>query len=60
LLADDTLKITRVRGHFHEWRGIKVMPTYHPAFLLRNPPAKKEVWDDMKQVMTTLGLVERR
>lgn len=56
LLADDSIKITRVRGQFREWRGIKVMPTYHPAFLLRNPNMKRPVWDDMQQVMAALGL----
>ena len=47
-------KISSLRGHFTEWRGIKVMPTYHPAFLLRNPNMKKPVWEDMKKVMKEL------
>ena len=47
--------ITRMRGHWLEYDGIKVMPTFHPAFLLRNPPAKREVWEDLKQVMRLLG-----
>lgn len=59
LLEDDQLKITRVRGRFQQWHGIPVMPTYHPAFLLRNPAAKKEVWDDMKKVLAQLGLPEK-
>jgi len=42
--------ISRIRGRLGEFKGIKVMPTYHPAFLLRNPSAKKEVWEDMKVV----------
>jgi len=42
--------ITRVRGHWQEWHGIKVMPTYHPAYLLRVPDKKKETWEDMKRV----------
>jgi uracil-DNA glycosylase len=46
--------ITRMRGVFREVGGIKVMPTFHPAYLLRNPAAKREVWEDMKQVMTAL------
>ena len=46
--------ITRLRGVFREVDGIKVMPTFHPAYLLRNPAAKREVWDDMKQVMAAL------
>lgn len=47
-------KISRLRGHLQEWRGIPVMPTYHPAFLLRNPEAKKPVWEDMQKVMELL------
>jgi uracil-DNA glycosylase len=46
--------ITRLRGSFHEVGGIRVMPTFHPAYLLRNPAAKREVWDDMKKVMAEL------
>lgn len=44
-------KITRMRGKFTEWQGIPVMPTYHPAFLLRNSNMKKPVWEDVQQVM---------
>ncbi len=47
-------KISSLRGKFTEWNGIPVMPTYHPAFLLRNPDMKKEVWEDMKKVMKYL------
>lgn len=46
--------ITRLRGRFGDYKGIAVMPTYHPAFLLRNPAAKKEVWEDMKLVRSLL------
>ncbi len=46
--------ITRLRGSFHDQGGIRVMPTFHPAYLLRNPAAKREVWDDMKKVMAEL------
>ena len=42
--------ISRLRGRLGEYAGITVMPTYHPAYLLRNPSAKKEVWEDMKVV----------
>jgi uracil-DNA glycosylase len=42
--------ITRVRGAFRDFRGIKVMPTFHPAYLLRDPSKKREVWEDMKKV----------
>jgi len=47
-------RIARLRGRFHDFRGTPVMPTYHPAFLLRNPDAKREVWEDMKLVMEEL------
>lgn len=47
--------ISRLRGRFASWDGIPVMPTYHPAYLLRNPSAKKEVWADLKLVMDVLG-----
>ena len=46
--------ITRLRGTFHEIDGIRVMPTFHPAYLLRNPAAKRDVWGDMKKVMAEL------
>ncbi|HEY7412346.1 MAG TPA: uracil-DNA glycosylase, partial [Vicinamibacteria bacterium] len=47
--------ITRLRGRMGEYNGIRVMPTYHPAYLLRTPSAKKDVWEDMKVVRTLLG-----
>jgi DNA polymerase len=47
--------ITRFRGRLGEYRGIQVMPTFHPAYLLRNPGAKKEVWEDMKAVRAMLN-----
>jgi len=46
--------ITRLRGRLGSYGDIKVMPTYHPAYLLRNPSAKKEVWEDMKVVRSLL------
>jgi uracil-DNA glycosylase family 4 len=49
LLKTDT-KISALRGKFYDLEGIKVIPTYHPAFLLRNPERKKEVWEDMKKI----------
>jgi DNA polymerase len=42
--------ITRARGRFHEYKGIKVMPTFHPAYLLRDPAKKRETWEDLKMV----------
>jgi DNA polymerase len=47
--------ISRLRGRFHDYHGIPLMPTFHPAYLLRNPAMKREVWDDMKAVMRMLG-----
>lgn len=46
----------RLRGRFHAYQGSKVLVTYHPAYLLRNPNAKKEVWQDMKMLMREMGL----
>jgi uracil-DNA glycosylase family 4 len=43
--------ISKLRGRFHNCRGIKLLPTYHPAYLLRNPDKKREVWEDMKLLM---------
>jgi len=48
--------ISRIRGRLGEYNGIPVMPTYHPAYLLRTPSAKKDVWEDMKVVRGMLGL----
>ena len=48
--------ITQFRGQWLEWRGRKLMATYHPAYLLRNPAAKSEVWKDLQKVMAELGL----
>lgn len=44
-------KISALRGRFHDYHGIALMPTYHPAFLLRNSNFKRDVWEDMKKVM---------
>jgi len=46
--------ITKLRGRFHRLGDIQVMPTFHPSYLLRNPAAKREVWEDMKAVMAVL------
>jgi DNA polymerase len=53
LLKSDE-SISSVRGSVREYAGIKLLPTYHPAALLRNPSLKKAVWDDMKKVMNFL------
>ncbi len=42
--------ISRLRGRFHAYHGIKLMPTFHPAYLLRNPQEKKSVWEDMQLI----------
>jgi len=43
-------KISLLRGRFHQYQGIPLMPTYHPAYLLRNPNFKRDVWEDMKKI----------
>ena len=53
LLREQT-PIGKLRGHWSEYEGIPLMPTFHPAYLLRNPTSKREVWEDMKQVMRRL------
>jgi uracil-DNA glycosylase len=55
LLREDT-PISRLRGQWKEYEGIALMPTFHPAYLLRSPGEKGKVWDDLKQVMKKLGL----
>jgi len=47
--------ITRIHGQRQEWRGIPTIPTFHPAYLLRNTEAKKPAWDDLKIVLSLLG-----
>jgi len=54
-LLDVRTPITRMRGQWHNYRGIPVMPTFHPAYLLRNPGDKRLVWEDIKLVMAALG-----
>jgi uracil-DNA glycosylase len=55
LLGTDAT-IGSLRGLIHDFRGIKVLCTYHPAYLLRNPSAKRFVWDDIKVLMTEMGM----
>jgi len=55
-LLQTTTPITKLRGEWREYRGIPLMPTLHPAYLLRNPADKRLVWEDVKQVMLRLGL----
>ena len=51
--------ISRLRGRVYEYRGAKLIPTFHPAYLLRNPSSKREVWEDMKRVRELLKLKGR-
>jgi uracil-DNA glycosylase family 4 len=55
-ILNTTRGISQFRGEWLEWRGYKLMATYHPAYLLRNPPAKADVWKDLQKVMAELGL----
>jgi uracil-DNA glycosylase len=50
-LLQSKAPITRLRGNWHSYHGIKLMPTFHPAYLLRNPADKKLVWEDIKKVI---------
>jgi uracil-DNA glycosylase len=52
--------ISKFRGEWLEFRGTKLMATYHPAYLLRNPAAKGEVWKDLQKIMGHLGLKPRK
>jgi DNA polymerase len=54
-LLQTKLGITKLRGKVHRYRGIPVVCTFHPAYLLRNPPAKKDCWDDMKFLLGQMG-----
>ncbi len=53
-LLNSQTPITKLRGNWYEFRGIKFMPTFHPAYLLRSPRDKKLVWQDMKKIMGAL------
>jgi DNA polymerase len=55
-LLGSNKSISSFRGQWLEFRGARLMATYHPAYLLRNPPAKTDVWADLKKVMAVLGL----
>lgn len=54
-LLNVTTGITKLRGHWQMFQDIPVMPTFHPAYLLRNPPAKHDAWKDLKAVLARLG-----
>jgi len=55
-LLDTKEPIGRMRGEFRSYGRAKVLCTYHPSYLLRNPPAKKDVWDDMKFLFQDMGI----
>ncbi|MGD9564109.1 MAG: uracil-DNA glycosylase [Pyrinomonadaceae bacterium] len=57
-LLDTKAGITKVRGRFQDYFGVKVMPTFHPAYLLRDPNKKRETWEDMKMVRDYLNSVK--
>ncbi|MGI8733233.1 MAG: uracil-DNA glycosylase [Pyrinomonadaceae bacterium] len=59
-LLDTRIGITRLRGEFQDFKGIKVMPTFHPAYLLRDPSKKRETWEDLKKVRDYLDSTARR
>ena len=58
-LLDIKQGITRVRGQFQDYHGVKVMPTFHPAYLLRDPSKKKETWEDLKKVRDYLDATRK-
>jgi len=55
-LLRTTQSVGRLRGRFHDYRGIRVMVTYHPAYLLRSPEKKRDTWEDMKMLMHEMGI----
>jgi uracil-DNA glycosylase len=59
-LLNTTQGISRYRGEWFDYRGARLIATYHPAYLLRNPAAKSEVWKDLKKIMAVLGLQPKR
>ncbi len=59
-LLETNQGISRFRGQWFDFRGAKLISTYHPAYLLRNPSAKSEVWKDLQNVMAFLGLQAKR
>ena len=58
-LLDTATPITQLRGRFFDKFGIKVIPTFHPSYLLRNPAAKREVWEDMKAIRRMLDQLKQ-
>ncbi len=56
-LCGEKTPITRLRGNFRSYQGVQVMPTYHPAFLLRDPERKREAWHDLQAVNAALARI---
>jgi DNA polymerase len=61
MLGESKLGMGKIRGRWHSWRGIKLMPTYHPSYVLRTytEQVRGMVWSDLKQVMSEVGLARR-
>ncbi|RLB00706.1 MAG: uracil-DNA glycosylase [Deltaproteobacteria bacterium] len=59
-LLETSTPISKLRGRFHDFMGIKLMPTYHPSYLLQNPSKKRDVWEDIKKVLKEMGLSVQR
>ena len=55
-LLQSTSSIGKLRGRFYDYGSAKVIATYHPAYLLRNPAAKKDVWEDVQRLLAEMGL----
>jgi DNA polymerase len=59
-ILNTTQSMAKMRGKWHRYRGIRTLVTYHPAYLLRNPAAKKDTWEDLQMLMKEMGLVRPR
>lgn len=59
-LLQTEMSMGKMRGRWHDWRGVPVMPTFHPAYLLRTPEDKRLAWEDLQKVMNMMGLQPRR
>lgn len=57
-LLETETPISRLRGRLHPYMGIQLLPTYHPAYLLRNPERKRDVWEDMQLLMRSMGIAQ--
>jgi DNA polymerase len=55
-LLNTSIGVSRLRGKWHRYQGIPTIVTWHPAYLLRNPPAKRDTWDDLRMLMSAMGI----